>query len=736
MKNSEMHNPLLGIAIGNTVFSNSGKFNSSVVSKPISIMVAQEESHKSMSGQSSYVYSDEMNQGSFGMSGSYGTTGISKIKSSLSAYVGKSSAVSSKSVSVNYNAISIGGIEYINFEALTASDFLASLNLRCMQSSTAVLDIYNEIMAKTTKFGVDLMYALSSTDSKFDEVKKLVNKWITVSEKFTQEFGDGLVVGVTWGAYGGVNMNMEDESKASSWKYGGAADFSYANLMSSVAVKSTYDGGQSNGYAGVTVRCSSFVSGSVLAPQIDKWLDQVTNKSFNELADVKVMDKAPDMKITQGAPAIPDFEKPKPSKDISNKVGEIKDLNGLATLAKAQAYDDAKKKNSELTLEQFLIDSEKPANTNELKNFRKNVSENQIDTLPLDNFSNDSDNIAISKESNVTHLSRIAQPSANGKENAGVSPGYVPLGLWISNWADIFPWMAQGYYNSIDKIENEQAVRERVMLQDYQTLSMLYYLANSSGITEFKRKDASLPRVSSLDIAKAFANAAGRMQENQGKTEKIKEIFEELGSDSIKIYTLWNEIAFLRDCELGMGLIKDKKSIGVPLTGDSERQTYSLTSCTFEGRNHTAFSSFFKVLPLITPDGEIWAFGPEKGGLSAAYPTEIVFSKPGRAKYIPFTYNQEQKILINSDYHINLYPIPFSAANNVEWKGMSLSTNIGSINSFKNSLKSLNDDLDKLKAWSFSSANWDENWKGTDAYSQRKIKKQYIGLIDEIKNIL
>ena len=92
-----------------------------------------------MSGESSYVFSDKMNHGSFGMSGAYGISGVSLLKSSLSAYVWKSSAVSSKSVSVNYNAMSVGGVEYINFEDLTASDFITSLNLACNQSIMSVL---------------------------------------------------------------------------------------------------------------------------------------------------------------------------------------------------------------------------------------------------------------------------------------------------------------------------------------------------------------------------------------------------------------------------------------------------------------------------------------------------------------------------------------------------------------------------------------------------------------------
>jgi hypothetical protein len=734
-------NPLLGVTIGSTIFSGGGKFNSSVVKAPISVMIAQEEASKSMSGQSSYVYSDEMNQGSLGMSGSYGVTGVSKLKSSFSAYVGKSSAASSKSVSVNYNAVSVGGIEYINFEQLNASEFLAGLNDSCRQSATGVLELYNKVIAEAAAFGLKLAEILIINDPKYDEIKKLVDDWVRASTTFTSNFGDGLVVGIIWGAYGGVNMLMTSRSDATSWKYGGAADFSYANVVTSVAVKATYDGGQSGASADVAVNCTSFVSGSVLASQIDAWLNQVIGKSFSELADVKVMDKAPDMKITSGGPPIPDFEKPKPSKDLTNKVGEIKDLDSLNTFAKAQAYDEAKKSNPELTLEQFLKDAEQPAETEELVVLKDVTDNNAVDTLNENNrVLSLSDNISneANEDGAVPALRAMKTDSSDSAMAAKVeASGYVPLGVWVSNWADILPWMAQGYYNSIDKIEDYQAIQERVMLQDYQTLCRLYYIADTAGITEFKRKDPKLQNVSALSIANEFANAAGKMQEYQGNQVQIKKIFEELGTTAKSIYTLWNDITFLRNCELGLGLIKNNKSIDKSTTSDNERQVYSLSNCSFEGKNYNVFSSFFKVLPLITPDGEIWAFGPEKGGLSAIYPTEIIFSKPSRAKYLPFTCDKVKKVLVNKENDITLYPIPFSAANNVDkWKGMSLSTNIGSIKSFNESLNSLNDELNKLTAWTYSSQNWDKNWKGTDYYIQRKIKKQYLGLVNEIKNIL
>ncbi|PTT02066.1 hypothetical protein DBR11_05855 [Pedobacter sp. HMWF019] len=741
----EGDNPLYGVTIGGTIYAVNGKINPSVVKGSVSLMISQEKSVKYMSGESSCFFSEKMNQGSFGLSGAYGVSGVSLLKSSLSAYVGKSSAASSKSVAVNYNAISLGGIEYINFEQLTASQFMNSLNAACEQSITSVLNAYNAVMAKVSKSDSGLLSVFYNDDVQSKELKALVSKWIKASEQFTRDFGDGLVVGVAWGAFGGVKMVMTSESESRSWKYGGQTDFSYAGPLASAAVKATYDGSQSSAKAKVMVNCTSYLSGSVLSSQIKEWFDQVANKTFADLADVNVLDRAPSMNITHGAPSIPEFVQPVPEEDIVKKVEEIKNLDGLDTMAKASAYEKTKITNPKLTFDEFINKADKPAKKEKLDEFKKKIINNEVDTLGC---FNEQKNKAAKIEEKYEDLAKGSGDGSFSPEaaafNADVkTEGYVPLGVWISNWSDLFPWMAQGYYNSIDGIEGEDIVKARVMLQDYQTLSRMYYIAHSSGITEFKRKDSSKPIVTSLSIADAFANAAGKVQgisENFKETE-MENIYENLGEAAQNIYKLWNKVAFLRNCELGLGLIKDNKTIGDPLknadkNNDGTRQTYALSTCDFDGKNYTVFSRCYKVLPLLTPDEDIWIFGPEQGGLSSIYNKEIVFSKPGRAKYLVFEYIKEKKILSNSDNGIKLYPIPFSAAQNVSaWKGMSFSTNIGSVKSLNDRLKSLSDDLGKLNAWSFSSANWDKSWSGKDFYRQRNIKKQYIGLIDKIETV-
>ncbi|MNV13157.1 hypothetical protein D3C71_1037880 [compost metagenome] len=166
----------------------------------------------------------------------------------------------------------------------------------------------------------DIRTALKETDAQSLQLKELVNIWVEASEDFAHDFGDGLVVGVIWGALGGVTMKMTSQSESESWQYGGSADFSYANAFASVAVQATYDGSQSHGKAKVDVVSKGFSWGTVLDAQVKEWLDKVNDKSFSELADVNVIEKAPKMEISRGAPTIPEFHKPEVDEEIEKEV--------------------------------------------------------------------------------------------------------------------------------------------------------------------------------------------------------------------------------------------------------------------------------------------------------------------------------------------------------------------------------------------------------------------------------
>jgi len=734
---SPINNPLHGVTLGSVVHASvDTEFKGSVLNINVSKMVEQEGSDVYMSGQSSYVYKDRMNEGSFGVSGSYGVSGISQLKSSLAAYAGNAVARSSKSLSVDYSATSIAGVQYIDFENLNVGSFLESLNDSTKAVCSDVLDAYNDVMAAASHLNVDILSALKHPRD-YQDFIELVNIWVARSNTFSRLHGDGIVVGVTWGAIGCVQMNMTAHEKANSWQYGGEANFSYANPLASINVKTTYAGSNSSSDAKVDVTCHKFCSGSKLEAQTTEWFNKLADKSYQELAEVDVVTQAPNMTI-KDTPKIPDFVKP-PVSTLVDKIDKIKDLEGLEVLAKAQAYEQAKAKDNTLTLTAFLNKANESSNTSGISKTIDDIKSNSVNTLASED--------KIESKRDVEHhslqvLSRSASVLSATDDSVDTSSsdflnidGCVPLGVWIANWADLFPWLARGFYNNVEDFKEIESLQLRVMLQDFLTLSKIYYIAESCGITEIPRKDTTKPSIKSAYLADAFTNGAAKLQEQNAD---IHEVYKGLGKDAEAIYSLWNEVGFLRNCELGLGLIKGDKSVSEKLSGTSERQSYSLKSCPFESSNYHAFSRFYSLLPLITPDQDIWIFGPEQGGLSSIYDNEVVFSKPNeKIKYLSFSCDKTRKVLTAQDGKVTCYPIPFSAAEgNIEWKGMSVSNNVSSHKGLLNNLTYLQESLNGLNAWSFSSSNWSSDWTPNKPYNQQDIPKHYIGLIKDIGTII
>jgi hypothetical protein len=80
---------------------------------------------------------------------------------------------------------------------------------------------------------------------------------------------------------------------------------------------------------------------------------------------------------------------------------------------------------------------------------------------------------------------------------------------------------------------------------------------------------------------------------------------------------------------------------------------------------------------------------------------------------------------------VAIHPIPFTAANGIEWKGSAVTTGMGTL---PQTLDDLRDQLSKVPSWSFDS----DHWAGTDwkefRYSMQ-MHPSYIGLVDELENV-
>nr|UKE83588.1 hypothetical protein KXZ65_21440 [Pectobacterium sp. PL152] len=159
---------------------------------------------------------------------------------------------------------------------------------------------------------------------------------------------------------------------------------------------------------------------------------------------------------------------------------------------------------------------------------------------------------------------------------------------------------------------------------------------------------------------------------------------------------------------------------------------YKADYCSYGTGNYSAFSAFLKLLPLIGVDGEIYAFGPSSMLLRSVKEGEITFTKGG-VSAMRFQINADEKVLENS--YAKLIPLPFTAADNVRWRGQGFSTNLSAISTVNEHLDKIIKELGELNVCTFSSEGWDKDWNYTKSYNLRALKTQYVGLVEEVKNV-
>jgi hypothetical protein len=404
-------------------------------------------------------------------------------------------------------------------------------------------------------------------------------------------------------------------------------------------------------------------------------------------------------------------------------------------------------------------------------------------------------------ESTTTNPSTGTGGSGAGGGSGGDGGGdFVPIGVWVCNWADIFPWLAMGYYHSIDDTtEAEIMVKVRMMAQDFVTLNRLYrYAANLKLLIPedpaFKDGDGKMCG----QIADSFANAYGSLAAANPvgpagyKSAAAKAHNDFLGKEAKKIYEIWDRTPCLRSAELGLGYItadkfelypggrmvkkeggrslKTRGQFNVGGGGDSvqwvpleEISYYDLGQCTFDGSNFSAFAQFYKVLPLILPQsGKIIAFG-EGGFIGSGSMTKwsvvwtvrenvdlsggsIFCMRCGQREFRagahrgvdplmvrtdtqPVNFVDKGNYLESTDRSIKLYPIPLSAASNINWTGQSFSTNVKADAVLNQRLEEIVKDLESSKVeWSWSSGTLKSEWNGEDPYFREALHKQYFGL--------
>lgn len=693
-------NPLLGITVGSTVLGND--FKPSVLISPITRMITQKEIEMGMSGKSQYVYTDSLNEGTIGFSGAYGPSGIAKFTSAVAVSVSNATASEYKSIKVSYNISMISGIEYIDFDNLTVEDVLNSLSAGPKNLSLKVLE----------KFIAARDCTGSST-----EKDELMKEWVKSLQNFISSYGDGLVVGAIWGGMGSVSTEMTSKKSEDSWKYGETAEFSYSGIGSSVSIAQTYNGSQKDQSSEVEVSCKALASGGCVESQVNSWFDVVANKSFAEISGISLLDKAPMQSSVSPPPKIPDFLKPEKNEEVTEKLDTIKKLGDSEEFSLASGYEEAKKTNPNLTFEEFKSTVRDKNNIDGLNDLASKVQENSLDVLAEGSVSRRKKNIS---------LQGVRASSLDS------SSDYAVLGAWIANWSDIFPWMSMGYMNEINDAEvAEYILKIRCMMQDLSTLNTIYNTFNACNIKlDFCHLN------SASQVADSFKIAQGVLSDNVESDDAVEIAFNSLSDEAKKIYTAWNEIGFLRNAELGLGLLIGDQSVSSEIIDVKPipypEVTYKAAYCSYGGNNPTAFSSFIKMLPFIDTNGDIYAFGPSLMLLRKALPEKMIFTKGGEMA-MKLTADKGKGILTNDS--VRLIPIPYSAAKGVQWRGQGQGRSLASSQSLQDQFAALEKELGNLNICTLSSDSWSKDWTYTVPYTLRKISTTYIGTVEKINSI-
>lgn len=815
---TDKFSPLDALEIGSTAMADTGTFGSRVIMPGLTHWKPLNDRYDVITANSSYLHQSNTNEASLGVSGSYGANGVAKVSVGLSAYVGRSKSDKSRSLSIDMTSLMVGGIELVDFDNLSLTGLIGGLAQNTQNELVNVLDAYREAVA----VGAAHIDENGDPQPGLLETKEF-RSWVEAQERFFLHYGDAIVIGIVWGGHGGVKLTFTESADEVAWKAGGKGKFNYSTVGASVQLSAAYGHTEMSNEQQKTGRIERFSSGKCIDGVIDAWEAQLNKTLQDESKDIgqttlqSLEGKVPDV---ADPPKLKEPKNPN-SNDVASKIGEIKDLQGLAAFAKASAYDAYRKeagKNAK-SLAEFLADAAKDNDTSGLPS-------GAVSPLGSDG----------SGENSRAAVLR-ANPPAAGPQVSGVRAvvtkdgdktgehldlsAYNALGAWIVEWGQIFPWLVSAQDNSVSRTGDPETsaaihgmLKLRTLRSDLMALSRIYDRLESENV-RVKGHDLNFREMSNTFLS-AGTRVLKFMQDHLSKLggkypapevdEKIDELIKGLGPYR-KIYEVWCQTPVLREAELGFGLwilkmssgwrpqgVKGLKDQGdLPDHGRWSKIRYE--NCGFDPNvdepNFASFATEIKGWPAIMPNGEIvmfvsdpsathkekhhgsdseWTTWSERGFLSASkhqvggffvtedgavgtkemeidgrpfseYWNAVVFRPntdfPSTEKPVPGLHANTVEVHDGKyDYRCRIFafPIPFDAADGIEWEGTSPTPGLDDV---KAQLSLLQQTLGGLKRWSFGSDDWSAaDWRPeAPGKSLQSLKPMYVGLVPEPPSI-
>lgn len=736
------------------------------------------EGNTFVSGSSRYVHNEKMNKGSFSLQGAYGVSGVSRVSAAVSGHIGNAAAESGKTLDLKYNVYTSAGIEYLKIERLSVKDFIMALERNPRNRLISALEKYNHLSVLMQQEGAGSKQLLNGSEEN-DELVRAFKDWSSEVQHFLEFYGEGFVAAVHWGAIGNATLKIKDDARQNAWSYGGDGEFSYASVGAAVSASAAYEGAEERKNKNVSIDIVTSYLGNALADTIRAWEGELKKLSYEELGKVNTFDKlSGDYKAPmKESPKIPEFVQPK-SETEEEKEAEDKLAKGLKLkgkkesdkdMAAAKAIEEERAKSGkDLSPKEFAEATKKKTDTKPLEEIEMEVYNPQYDDIVDDEY--DYAPRAINTLATGAIQNRIlgAKDSADQGEDAGSQ--FIPLGVLIVQWTDLFPWLASYTNNELNGMEKiREIIRWRSMIQDFQMLSAIYYIADSvsvypteEGFTKEQMEENKMEYpgdATLLQLGDIFASQSVALQSvgpKEDYSEIMRKAYQGLSPTAKVIYNTWVRNPHLRRAELGMGasIISNErreslKEIGSKgYRGHYKSQYVQTGKCEVdvEHPNLVAFSRFMKLTPIIMPNGVITAFGSHgyfgKRSNESTFPWYFCSKfRDTSFKAVVLSGKPDQDFF--TDKHTDdvfLFPIPFSTAKGLRqegsrWRGASIgAASLASFEDLTKNIEQVKKELSDLRTFSLTGENNSFPQDFTDlGMNELHVQEHYIGVVPQEK---
>jgi hypothetical protein len=584
--------PFQNLRVGDVLQRTRLRIGTSKVKDGATVFISTSGEKHYFRGNSEHAQSNEMSEYSASLKIAGKALGIGW-SIALGGYYGSFQLAADKDLHLNVHAIKWTGIESIPFDKLTMEGLISLLEPKCQKAVRYLLAEYEKIRYNFLNLDEQQILANKQRQGIASDYGKQVNK-------FLDDFGDGIVVGILWGGYTVLDLAIHFHDIEERCRVGAEGVMTVAGPYFAGPVSAAWGKKGSVDNSSATAKLTPYVWGDCMDGLVSSW-----NQKFSEAATkfetFKDVDVFPSTILNQKppTPTLPAFQPPNAQTQKDMRIDGLKAVSIACAFEQYLAECEANKTKPTRKLDEFIADFQAKAEEPKLPE----ISVEKI--LPNKAAVN-----AINRDGAAVNL---GQPSPNPKL---VPPApmvndpreaYTPVGVWVMRWGQLFPWITTATKNALPPPEDASwdPMRYRILLQDLVSLERIYrHVAGSRvDIEAFKNNNGA------GGIADEFAGAISTLMEWGVSGTFPPKADLPLGDTAWKILRHWDKLGSrFRAAHLGFAVYSNwhRSNEGadhfVFTDLDLPSNTFSGRTVNFNGHNYAIFKHTMKALPLIIPD--------------------------------------------------------------------------------------------------------------------------------------